>query len=1596
MKKVLSAHGLAFGSWALCLALTLALSVAVPAQASDSPPIVFIHGLDSSEQMWVDAGLISHLESLGRSSGGVFHFTLEREDQISDVAIESEQILSTSGDLWRVNFDSSSERESNWAAIYLQARAVHLVVARVRQLTGAKKVILVGHSMGGLAGSAYLVADLDGDGHKDYQDDVAKLVTLGTPFGGSGYAIWLSLAQGIPDLEATNALRDLSKDFLGHRNVFLYGGNESEVSSLFYADVNADNEPGVDDIRGLNEMMVGSDWPADVAYFNIIGDWNGNSDCMVAKVDQSLTFAQKKEISASHASWCSSCTEAESFDAIVEALDEPDSISNAWEVELGESLSGFVTRYDTAGTDFDLYRLEVSGAGTIAVTLEDPPVAPTTLRLLDATGALACADDCEDSAGLGDLFVSFPVVAPSVETLYVEVTGWAEPSDPGFPEPPLFPANSACDPDVTNCPNCSAPYALAIQGVVGPSTLSLSMDPTQLVPAGASSADARVMDPAGNPVVGASVTFTSANPGTFTGCDLGTSPCRASTDAAGSAQVSFSSPIAGTATILASADTGGSDSASVTFASGAVVAGATPSSQEINFPSRIDVTVNDPDGTPVGAGVAVTFSTSFPGIFSGNGAGIASPQTLLTDSAGQTWIRFTGTAAGRANVTIDVPAVVSGTVVPIDFTHPSSDISIAISVGFVSSTGSSSEYELEAQVLDNLGAPIPGENVEFTASSGTLSDTDCNTGPTGVCDVDLTVTSSGTVTVTAEARGVISATSFFAQVAPPVGVEIFPTRSFTMADQVWGLDFSPDGSTLVATDRDGFVKAWNTSDWSVKWSGVETADDKNVQTSISPDGTRVLVTHSDGVDIFNTSNGSLICEVAGPNNEKRLGGTFVNNTVHYATNDFTLFRYGSLCNSQTAVYTIPAGDNFEVRGRLAYSAGVDLLAGSTQSGNLLVFDGGSGSLVRNTPITAGNDDGGDVAFNSTGSELLAVGWRTAKIFNTSGWSFRSLNPQNLSDNRWGAAFLDNDTKVAIGAGQKIELLDAGSGVGYRVGSISGAAYEIAWNQATEELAVGTTANTIYIFEPLAPSDNFAPVIEIHQPTPGAVTNDPNLVTTGTLTDDSTIASFTINGQNVTLEPDGSFSHTLPLTAGVNPITYVATDSPGNTATVGLSVTLNVDQTPPVISSVAIDPALGVAGTLFEISSTVVDGDTGVSQVDATVRDDGGAVVANLPMVAGPGDVYTATFDSAGAAVGFYTVDITAVDASPQANSAVVASAGGFSVEACYVLALGHTGSGGDPSVIPSNSPGCAPGAYFAGELLALQALPDVGWEVAGWSGTQDDASTSAINSAIMPAAAHVVSVTYVETCPGCRTDRIGAYRPSTRSFLMDVNGSGTWDPPADTAERFGILGDIPLIGDWNGDGDDDVGAYRPADNLFLLDFDESGTWSLATDRAFLFGIAGDVPLIGDWNGDGDDDIGVYRPADRLFLLDLDESGTWTPATDQAYLLGVVGDVPLIGDWNGDGDDDIGIYRPSNRVFILDSNESGTWNPGVDLGFLMGLQGDVPLSGDWNGDGDDNIGVYRPSNRVFLLDFDEGGTWTPATDLGSSFGLSGDTPLTGAW
>jgi hypothetical protein len=249
--------------------------------------------------------------------------------------------------------------------------------------------------------------------------------------------------------------------------------------------------------------------------------------------------------------------------------------------------------------------------------------------------------------------------------------------------------------------------------------------------------------------------------------------------------------------------------------------------------------------------------------------------------------------------------------------------------------------------------------------------------------------------------------------------------------------------------------------------------------------------------------------------------------------------------------------------------------------------------------------------------------------------------------------------------------------------------------------------------------------------------------------------------------------------------------------------------------------------------------------------------------------------------------------------------------------------------------------------------------------------------------------------------KIGVFRPSTHVFYLDYNRNGAWNGASvDRQYNFGISGDTPVSGDWRGDGITRIGIYRNSTHMFYLDNNGNGVWNGASvDRLYNFGLAKDIPVSGDWNGDGTTKIGVFRPSTHTFYLDYNGNGTWNGnVIDRQYNFGILGDTPLSGDWNADGKTEIGIYRNSTHMFYLDYNGNGIWNgTSVDRQYNFGITGDIPITGDWNIDGKTEIGVFRNSTHVYYLDYNGNGAWNGASvDRQYNFGITGDKPISGTW
>jgi hypothetical protein len=168
-------------------------------------------------------------------------------------------------------------------------------------------------------------------------------------------------------------------------------------------------------------------------------------------------------------------------------------------------------------------------------------------------------------------------------------------------------------------------------------------------------------------------------------------------------------------------------------------------------------------------------------------------------------------------------------------------------------------------------------------------------------------------------------------------------------------------------------------------------------------------------------------------------------------------------------------------------------------------------------------------------------------------------------------------------------------------------------------------------------------------------------------------------------------------------------------------------------------------------------------------------------------------------------------------------------------------------------------------------------------------------------------------------DSPGLYRQSDGYvYLRATNTQGV----ADREFFFGNPGDVPLVGDFNGDGCDTVSIFRPSEHrMYIINELGNGAAGLgAADFFYTFGDFGDIPFVGDFDGNGVDEIGLHRGSTGQILLRYGLSGG---TADASFPYGAPGDDLFAGDWNGDGIDTVAVYRPSNgNWYVRLANTAG--------------------------------------------------------------------------
>jgi pimeloyl-ACP methyl ester carboxylesterase len=144
-------------------------------------------------------------------------------------------------------------------------------IERARRRTGSRKVILVGHSMGGLVARSYIQS-------RDYADDVERLITLGTPHRGAS-EVYYGWSGG--DLRAdaqVSVVFDVYLWYLRHAHPF-----QSELNRLRTIRTQV---PGMRDLLPIDGYLLNAGGPrlpkpvTTLVERNVVGELLNHSDAL--------------------------------------------------------------------------------------------------------------------------------------------------------------------------------------------------------------------------------------------------------------------------------------------------------------------------------------------------------------------------------------------------------------------------------------------------------------------------------------------------------------------------------------------------------------------------------------------------------------------------------------------------------------------------------------------------------------------------------------------------------------------------------------------------------------------------------------------------------------------------------------------------------------------------------------------------------------------------------------------------------------------------------------------------------------------------------------------------------------------------------------------------------------------------------------------------------------------------------------------------------------------------------------------------------------------------------------------------------------------
>lgn len=391
-------------------------------------PVIFVHGLNSDDQTWnTVAAQLSTVWEMNEDH--TLHFVLNArggdttsylQDVISPLRDAGGNIVNVLGssDIYAVNFGNSwnrnpsdprinlysnttpgsSQSPSNQSAISKQAYALSIAIDSVLRITGSEKVILVGHSMGGLAIREYLQRTENGtpkwwidpqdpvNGHK-----VAKVVTTGTPHLGTN-------VTSIPLLTIDNnseAMRDMRISYTnGQSGAYLFSNNESNVTTNFYnRDIDCNNLAG-DQLTGIssgNSLNSALPLPANIIYTYITSNYLGLGTDLAVSTSRQWLYSGSQPQPAGIADTLyntrNHLQQTSDVRSIIRGLDEPDRKEFAYLIIMGNTYSACITAQSFGSTsDTDVYRFNLNTGGKLKLKVLSSAAGVSTIALLGSSG----------------------------------------------------------------------------------------------------------------------------------------------------------------------------------------------------------------------------------------------------------------------------------------------------------------------------------------------------------------------------------------------------------------------------------------------------------------------------------------------------------------------------------------------------------------------------------------------------------------------------------------------------------------------------------------------------------------------------------------------------------------------------------------------------------------------------------------------------------------------------------------------------------------------------------------------------------------------------------------------------------------------------------------------------------------------------------------------------------------------------------------------------------------------------------------------------------------------------------------------------------